>query len=540
MGHTSDMHSQTRLHKRGATYYIRLKVPADLRRHYGKREIKLSLGTKDPREAAILVRKHSVALDAEFEALRHASDGIAPPGQRKRLFLDDTTIQALCDQWRHLSLDGDEWSRRHGLSESEYEECHVRRQATQDALRAMLSRGQTEKIYPALKTFLDLLGFDVPTDGDSYRSLAYRFLQTATETMVDQLRRDSGDVVRTPEPAALPITSRAVRHGQPTLDELLHDWEVADTNRPGGTVDAFRLAVREFHELRGIKPATEYVRKDFLAFRDHLRDKIKRKPKTIQKKINFLGAIFQVAVDNEKIPAHPCSKIMVKNGKKPHTSRLPYPAENMNRIYQCSLYRDGARPLGGGGEAAVWLPVLAPLTGARIEELAQLRTWDIKREGDIWYFDIVEDDDPEFPTTLKTESSQRRLPVHPKLIELGFLNYVESRQKAGRGRLFPKIRPDSKLRISGNWSKWWGRYARKAIGIRSAQQVFHSFRHGFRDRCREAELDEEISDALSGRGSTIVGRGYGNGFSVARLHDAISRINYPHVVFPEMVKSDAK
>lgn len=407
MGHTSDMRSQSRLHKRGANYYFRLKVPADLRRHYGKREIKQSLRTKDPREAATLVRKHSVALDAEFEALRRASQGIATPGQRKRLFLDETTIQALCDQWRHLSLDGDEWSRSNGLSESEYQERHSQRQETQEALRAMLARGQTEKIYPALKTFLDLLGFEVSTEGDGYRTLAYRFLQTATETVVDQLRRDSGDVVRTPVPAALPMTSTAVRHEQPTLNELLHDWAVADHSRPDETADAFRLAVREFHDLHGVKPAAQWVRKDFLAYRDHLRDKVGRKPKTIQKKLNFLGAILQVAVDNEKIPANVCSRLTVKNGKKPHTSRLPYPAENMNRIYQCPLYRDGERPLGGGGEAAVWLPVLAPLTGARIEELAQLRTWDIKREGDIWYFDIVEDDDPEFPTTAPPSSGRK-------------------------------------------------------------------------------------------------------------------------------------
>lgn len=82
MGHTSDMRSQTRLHKRGANYYLRLKVPADLRRHYGKREIKLSLRTIDPQEAATLVRKHSVALDAEFEALRRASQGIAMAAER--------------------------------------------------------------------------------------------------------------------------------------------------------------------------------------------------------------------------------------------------------------------------------------------------------------------------------------------------------------------------------------------------------------------------------------------------------------------------
>lgn len=45
MGLATDMQYQTRLHKRGSTYYLRVKIPADLLRYYdGKREVKRSLG----------------------------------------------------------------------------------------------------------------------------------------------------------------------------------------------------------------------------------------------------------------------------------------------------------------------------------------------------------------------------------------------------------------------------------------------------------------------------------------------------------------
>ncbi len=46
--------------------------------------------------------------------------------------------------------------------------------------------------------------------------------------------------------------------------------------------------------------------------------------------------------------------------------------------------------------------------------------------------------------------------------------------------MFPGLRPDKKGAVTGNWSKWWGRYARQS-GITDRRKVFHSFRHTFKD-----------------------------------------------------------
>lgn len=77
---------------------------------------------------------------------------------------------------------------------------------------------------------------------------------------------------------------------------------------------------------------------------------------------------------------------------------------------------------------------------------------------------------------LKTEASRRRLPLYPQLIESGFLRYVERCRNEGQGTdlLFPCLRPDVKGKLSGNWSKWWGRYSRRVIGIQDRTWVFHS------------------------------------------------------------------
>jgi uncharacterized protein DUF6538 len=65
------MTKHTRLLRRGAVYYFRVKIPVDLIDHYGtKREIIESLRTKDAKEALRLVRARSEQQEQEFDRIR--------------------------------------------------------------------------------------------------------------------------------------------------------------------------------------------------------------------------------------------------------------------------------------------------------------------------------------------------------------------------------------------------------------------------------------------------------------------------------------
>ena len=55
---------------RGSRYFLRVKVPTELRSAIGKREIRKALGTSDPREALKAVRKVSAETDAMLDAVR--------------------------------------------------------------------------------------------------------------------------------------------------------------------------------------------------------------------------------------------------------------------------------------------------------------------------------------------------------------------------------------------------------------------------------------------------------------------------------------
>nr|WP_313226486.1 integrase [Stenotrophomonas pavanii] len=78
---------------------------------------------------------------------------------------------------------------------------------------------------------------------------------------------------------------------------------------------------------------------------------------------------------------------------------------------------------------------------------------------------------------MKTDVSNRVVPLHPDLIKLGFLDYVAERRESGDWRLFPQA--DSKAKNgAGNWiSKAFSYYLQKhGGGWPKAKRGFHSLR----------------------------------------------------------------
>ncbi|MEJ2631704.1 MAG: hypothetical protein P8011_18570 [Acidihalobacter sp.] len=119
------------------------------------------------------------------------------------------------------------------------------------------------------------------------------------------------------------------------------------------------------------------------------------------------------------------------------------------------------------------------------------------------------------------------------MIELGFLDYVERIRSQGHTRLFPNLKQMKDGKYTDYLGKAFSEFLHQDVGINHRSRVFHSFRNNFRDACREAGLDEEISDALMGHSDNDkTGRSYGRGFSIMRLHKAMTLIEYPGLEIP--------
>ncbi|MDD3610412.1 MAG: site-specific integrase [Halothiobacillaceae bacterium] len=520
------MKNQTHLVKRGSTYYFRCRIPADLLGHYGKAEIKQSLKTKDPATAKRLARQMAVELDREFEQLRLLRKSKDHIQRLDRL--DDARIQALSDLYLRSCLETDDWLRSHGLSDPEYDQRLGELEASLTALREAYARGRIETIQPAMDTFLMLHGIELDLPEDDLRKLALAFLKVATRQTELTLRRFKGEIIET-DAVVQPPAPAAQQVAGIKPDTIFTAWQDDVPNRPEKTVKDHRQVWDDFVTHLGGKALDSLKRTDLIVYRKTL-EASGLHFATVGKKLGQLHAIFAVAVDHELLEHNPASRVQVKAPKVKPVSRLPYDMADLQSIFACPLYAQRQRPKAGGGEAAAWLPLLALYTGARVEELAQLELADIRNAEGIDHIAIHDDGS----RSLKTESSRRLVPLHPKLIEAGFLRYVQRLRQDGQKRLFPMLQADSKGDYSGNWSKWWGRYARESIGITDKKKVFHSFRHSFKDACRNAEIPKEVHDRLTGHkgDASDVGAQYGTGPNLKTLHQAIQRIRFEGLPLP--------
>lgn len=158
------------------------------------------------------------------------------------------------------------------------------------------------------------------------------------------------------------------------------------------------------------------------------------------------------------------------------------------------------------------------LTGCRLEELAQLHVpTDLKQHtSGIWYLDLNERPDPDgvIRKSLKKLSSWRVVPIHPLLVELGFVEFLQATARSDTGRPFSshwaphgELTPEgAALRADVKWShkisKWGGLRLRelRAAGAVAADNAtyFHSMRHTFITTLAKAGVPEALRAALTG------------------------------------------
>jgi integrase len=177
-------------------------------------------------------------------------------------------------------------------------------------------------------------------------------------------------------------------------------------------------------------------------------------------------------------------------------------------------------------DARYWLPILGVYHGNRLEEFAQLLREDVRNADGIAYFDINDDGEKQ----VKNEQSKRRVPIHPKVLALGFLDYVEKIALNSNDPLFPDLEPGgADMKRGHSFSKWWTRY-RKQIALYSRGVDYHSFRHNVRTQLVAADVREPVIDELIGHEGQGVGRAvYTHAMPLAKLHEAICKIEWPEI-----------
>jgi integrase len=190
--------------------------------------------------------------------------------------------------------------------------------------------------------------------------------------------------------------------------------------------------------------------------------------------------------------------------------RKHYVASELKTIFVSPVFSaDWQPPRATFGKAWYWIPLLLYYTGARLEEVAQLAARDVRCDAGVYYLNILNaDDEDDEGRGVKTDGSRRDVPLHPDLVALGFVCYAESVPQDGQ--LFPSLKMSPAGYYGTNFAKRWANYLRATVGLVSTAHPCHGFRHTFKTLCREARIDEDAQDAITGHlGENRVARGYG-------------------------------
>jgi integrase len=153
-----------------------------------------------------------------------------------------------------------------------------------------------------------------------------------------------------------------------------------------------------------------------------------------------------------------------------------------------------------------WIPILAILMGARLEEICQMRVTDIKKVSGIWIYRIREEGDYGSEVTkVKNPYSERDIPLHSELVDtLGFVNYVKHIKKLGKERTFWEL-PKRGNVYHKNVGKFFNQKYLVKIGLKKKGKSFHSFRHSVETQLANANVNGRYIDFLQGHSQKGIG-----------------------------------
>lgn len=538
-----------------ASYYVRVTVPADLRELYGKRQIWKSLGTASTSEARALAPAVLQELHDEFRARRHGRDIVdgdvaaiawehyAALIEKDEKFRERTlTDDELDDLWRKIEAEfGEDDLPAYRAFERIRDQLDIYKRARDRSRRLITSGNPSDALKAVAQSVgrhLDARNAVIPPGTALHRKVAQAVQRAELEALKRMDERDAMDWTGTPGD---PLIKRAEKPKAAKPGERIVDLyerfvvQQAGDIRPD-TINQNRQVIQLFAEFVGEDlPVSALTRKHVAQWRDqlYLFPKMARQvkelrslkfkqaiaknqtlgrptldPKTINRYLSGLSPFAKWLASSVMVDQPIMTDDMFIAIDRSKKGRAPFTDGQLKALFASPLFRgcqsDYIEHKPGNHmvrDWRYWLPLIALFSGMRLGEIAQLLVDDVRELHGVWIMHVSPDGDPD--KSVKTVGSERIVPVHAELIQLGFLAYYQRHKAAGSKRLFPEIKPDSRGFMSGLPSKFLNTYLAR-IKIKTKNTAIHSFRHTFSDRLRAAgHLDHEFGFIL-GHGDRLV------------------------------------
>nr|WP_249790252.1 tyrosine-type recombinase/integrase [Bradyrhizobium yuanmingense] len=290
-----------------------------------------------------------------------------------------------------------------------------------------------------------------------------------------------------------------------TVAALFAGWELE--SRAAGvtekTISEYKSVLTRFAVFVGHDDATRITPHDVVGWKNkRLTDG--RSPKTVKDvDLSAMKSVFGWGARNHKLPSNPAQGVTLKIGKKVRERGKGFTDDEAAAILKAALrYSGAAQEHSKTAAAKRWLPWLCAYSGARIGEVAQLRRDDIRREGDHYVATITPEAGP-----VKNKEA-REVPLHPHLIELGFIEFVTASTK---GYLFLTAAKDAE--VKGKLRALKNRLAEFVRDIVPDKRVApnHGWRHRFITMSRQHGLDQQKRRMITGHaGESVDERVYGD------------------------------
>lgn len=502
-------------------WLLRKRIPRHLKEASGRRGeyVKISTGTADRREAkrrwpGVLARY--AAMEAEWTRKAEGREVAAPDGT-----VSQQAAVALAGVWlkdqiaAHAANPGDPggWA---GMQAALA--LQIRHPDPDDHGGIMVGIPSSAERRQAA----DLLAsHGLPTDPASVEAVGAELVRAKWNLAVDMEKRARGNWERITTGEAyppLPVKPVEASREAPavTLDGLLDAYEKVATLKARSIAET-RYTVKALEAFLKHGDARRITTDDLRKWRDDFKATGGKKGtggsnNTWNNRLSMVAQVFARAVDDGKLTDNPASKGL-RLAKAPNAERFPFTDDEARRILIAA--RGETRP------SIRWAHWVMAFSGMRVAEVLQMTRSDIQEEGGIWFMSVNQDSEGK---SVKT-AERRNVPMHPALIEEGFLAFA-LKVTDPTAPLFPDKRADAHGNRGGRAWQVVGRWVRNTVGITDeAKAPNHSWRHRIEDEMRSAEVPEDARDAITGHARKTTGRNYGvRREALRRLHRELSKV----------------